>query len=91
MVWRRAHRHRDPRPHRGQQHTAPSAREVKDFILSDLDRAATMLASKTMNGGWSGSDYGRVTSGTAVALKGRGAAAVGQPALQPRQRPEPLD
>lgn len=48
-----------------------SAREVKDFILSDLDRASSMLVSKTMNGGWSGSDYGRVTSGTAVALKGR--------------------
>ncbi len=48
-----------------------SAREVKDFILSDLDRASSMLASKTMNGGWSGTDYGRVTSGTAVALKGR--------------------
>jgi type II secretory pathway pseudopilin PulG len=48
-----------------------SAREVKDFIIADLDRASSMLASKTMNGGWTGSDYGRVTSGTAVALKGR--------------------
>ncbi len=58
-------------PIEGNSTPRSSAREVKDFILSDLDRAATMLASKTMNGGWSGSDYGRVTSGTAVALKGR--------------------
>lgn len=48
-----------------------SARAVKDFILSDLDLAAKMLAEKTMKGGWSGSDYGRVTTGTALALKGR--------------------
>ena len=38
-----------------------------DFILEDLDRAATMLKGKV----WSGSDYGRVTTGTALALKGR--------------------
>ena len=38
-----------------------------DFILEDLDRAATMLKGKV----WTGSDYGRVTSGTALALKGR--------------------
>ncbi|MBM6991682.1 MAG: RagB/SusD family nutrient uptake outer membrane protein [Prevotella sp.] len=48
-----------------------SAREVKDFIIADLDRAASMLADKTMSGGWSGTDYGRVTTGTALALKGR--------------------
>lgn len=48
-----------------------SAKEVKDFILSDLEKAAQMLAEKTMNGGWSGDDYGRVTTGTALALKGR--------------------
>lgn len=48
-----------------------SAEAVKDFILSDLDRSARMLADKTMNGGWTGSDYGRVTTGTALALKGR--------------------
>jgi hypothetical protein len=47
------------------------AKEVKDFIISDLDKAAKMLAGKTMNGGWGGSDYGRVTTGTALALKGR--------------------
>ena len=44
-----------------------SAKACIDFILEDLDRAATMLKGKV----WSGSDYGRVTTGTALALKGR--------------------
>lgn len=44
-----------------------SAKEVYDFILSDLNLAAEYLEGKT----WTGSDYGRVTSGTALALKGR--------------------
>lgn len=48
-----------------------SAKEVYEFILSDLDKSAKMLAEKTMSGGWSGDDYGRVTTGTALALKGR--------------------
>lgn len=48
-----------------------TAKEVKDFILSDLDKAAKMLGEKTLNGGWTGNDYGRVTTGTALALKGR--------------------
>lgn len=48
-----------------------SAKECIEFILSDLDKASNMLASQTMNGGWSGDDYGRVTTGTALALKGR--------------------
>ena len=43
-----------------------------EFILQDLKNSAEMLASETTNGGWKGSnDYGRVTSGTALALKGR--------------------
>lgn len=42
-----------------------------EFILSDLDKAAKLLAKKTMSGGWTGTDYGRVTTGTALALKGR--------------------
>ena len=42
-----------------------------EFICSDLEMSASLLASATMNGGWTGSDYGRVTSGTALALKGR--------------------
>ena len=45
--------------------------ECIDFICTDLDRAARLLAKKTMSGGWTGSDYGRVTTGTALALKGR--------------------
>jgi len=48
-----------------------TTKECIEFIISDLDRAASMLAEKTMSGGWSGSDYGRVTTGTALALKGR--------------------
>ena len=48
-----------------------SAKATYEFILSDLDKAAKLLAPKTMNGGWSGSDYGRITTGTALALKGR--------------------
>ena len=48
-----------------------TTKECINFILSDLDLAAKLLAGKTMNGGWSGNDYGRVTTGTALALKGR--------------------
>lgn len=48
-----------------------SAKECINFILEDLDRSAKMLYAETSHGGWSGSNYGRVTSGTAVALKGR--------------------
>lgn len=48
-----------------------SAKKCIEFILNDLDNAAKMLAKKTMSGGWTGSDYGRVTTGTALALKGR--------------------
>ena len=44
-----------------------TTKQCIDFILEDLDRAATMLKGKV----WSGSDYGRITSGTALALKGR--------------------
>lgn len=49
-----------------------SAKEVYDFIVSDLDKAAELLQPYTESGQWSsGSEYGRVTSGTALALKGR--------------------
>ena len=41
------------------------------FICEDLDKAATMLRKRTLENRWSGSDYGRVTTGTALALKGR--------------------
>lgn len=48
-----------------------SAKATYEFILEDLDKAAEMLAAKTENGGWTGKNWGRVTSGTALALKGR--------------------
>jgi len=48
-----------------------SAEETKNFIVADLEKAAELLKDKTANGGWPASDYGRVTSGTALALKGR--------------------
>ena len=50
-----------------------SAKATKDFIVEDLNKAAEMLYAKTaVKNGWeSDDDYGRVTSGTALALKGR--------------------
>ncbi len=48
-----------------------SARECIEFICSDLDKAAQMLAASTMSGGWPSSKWGYVTTGTALALKGR--------------------
>ena len=48
-----------------------TTKQTVDFILSDLDAAAKLLGPFTMNGGWGGSDYGHVTTGTALALKGR--------------------
>ena len=49
-----------------------STKECIDFICDDLDNAADMLWASTGNGGWqSAKDWGRVTSGTALALKGR--------------------
>lgn len=49
-----------------------SAKACFDFIVSDLDKSAELLRPFTANGGWSGSEnYGRITSGTALALKGR--------------------
>lgn len=48
-----------------------SAKKCIEFICSDLDKASRMLAKKTMNGGWSSSNFGRITTGTCVALKGR--------------------
>lgn len=49
-----------------------SAKACIDFIVKDLDTAAEMLSVSTSQGGWrSGNDWGRVTTGTALALKGR--------------------
>ena len=48
-----------------------TTKETMEFICSDLDKAAKMLADKTMNGGWSSDNWGKVTTATALALKGR--------------------
>ena len=49
-----------------------SSKATYDFIMEDLKKAADMLRSETTSGGWkSNEDYGRVTTGTALALKGR--------------------
>ena len=48
-----------------------SAKATYEFILNDLKRSADMLRAQTTNGGWNGSNWGRITSGTALALKGR--------------------
>lgn len=48
-----------------------SAKDCIDFIVKDLDDAADKLAAATTNGGWDSDNWGRVTSGTALALKGR--------------------
>lgn len=48
-----------------------STKECFQFIINECNTAAQQLAATTTNGGWSGSDWGRVTSGTALALKGR--------------------
>lgn len=46
-----------------------TTKECIDFMLDDLDKAAKMMAASTMNGG--AHEYGRVTTGTALALRGR--------------------
>jgi len=48
-----------------------SAKECIEFICSDLDKSARMLAPQTLGGGWTGSNWGKITTGTALALKGR--------------------
>lgn len=44
-----------------------TSKETKDFILEDLNKSVTMLGTTKM----SGTNYGRVSGGTALALKGR--------------------
>lgn len=48
-----------------------TSRETYKFICEDLDKAVELLTPYTTNGGWSDTNYGRVTAGTAMALKGR--------------------
>ena len=44
-----------------------STKACVEFIISDLDQAVSLLGNTV----WSGNDFGRVTAGTACALKGR--------------------
>ena len=48
-----------------------TSKATYEFILSDLKKSADMLAARTANGGWNGDNWGRITTGTALALKGR--------------------
>lgn len=49
-----------------------TTKECIEFICEDLDKSAEMLAPFTTHGGWSDSGkYGRVTTASALALKGR--------------------
>lgn len=48
-----------------------SAKECIDFIIEDLDKAADMLRKRTVQSKWPATDWGRITTGTALALKGR--------------------
>jgi len=58
-------------PVEGNYTARSSAKECIEFMCSDLDKAAKLLAAKTMDGGWGGSDWGKITTGTCLALKGR--------------------
>lgn len=48
-----------------------TTKQCIDFICDDLNKSALLLAPFTENGGWTGDNYGRVTSGAAMALLGR--------------------
>lgn len=49
-----------------------TTKETIEFICDELDLAAQLLEAETGAGGWQDtSDWGRVTTGTALALKGR--------------------
>ena len=48
-----------------------TSKATYEFILSDLNKSAELLKASTASGGWNADNWGRVTSGTALALKGR--------------------
>ncbi len=48
-----------------------SIKSCIEFIVEDLNGAAEKLAPLTLGGGWPSAKWGRVTAGTALALKGR--------------------
>lgn len=56
-----------PDPVEGIYFERKSAKACFDYILTDLRNSAKLLDGKQMTG----SDYGRITAGTALALKGR--------------------
>lgn len=59
----------DPLPGDGTPRS--TTKETFEFICEDLDRAADLLEPFTGNGGWPTGEYGRVTTATALAVKGR--------------------
>ena len=48
-----------------------SAKEVYNFIVSELDNAANLLKKRTVENKWTSDNWGRVTTGTCLALKHR--------------------
>lgn len=48
-----------------------TTKQCIDFICEDLNKSAQLLAPFTEQGGWTGDNFGRVTSGAAKALLGR--------------------
>lgn len=56
-----------PEPVEGYTVPRSSTKECIDFIVSDLDKSKELLGTTV----WTGNDFGRVTAGTACALKGR--------------------
>ena len=48
-----------------------NAQECYDFLISVLDKSADMLKKRTVESSWSANDWGRVTTGTCLALKHR--------------------
>ena len=49
-----------------------TSKATYEFICNDLDKAVELLLPYTSDGGWTkAEDYGRVTAGTAMAVKGR--------------------
>jgi hypothetical protein len=56
-----------PEPVEGYSVPRSSTKDCIDFIISDLDKSKQLLGNTV----WTGNDFGRVTAGTACALKGR--------------------
>lgn len=59
-------------PEAGSDTDRSTSKETFNFIMNDLNEAVKRLSEKTYNGGWQeSSNYGRVTTAAALALKGR--------------------